>query len=297
MPAWRPLPPRPTCSTCTDFARRPVRPRRRSWRPWCTRSTPASLGGGFGLVRGAVLGLGGALGLGGRRPFGHANLLLRFGVDAGLGLLARRRQHHQHVAAVLLGRGFDEAVFGHVVGQLLQQVEAEFWTALLATPEHDGDLHLVAGLEKADHVTLLGLVIVAVDLGPQLHFFDHGVGLVASALTGLLGGLVLELAVVHELGDRRAGHRRHLHQVEIGLAGEPQGVLDADDADLFAGRPDQAHLVCMDALVDPWFADFSSRWSQRLGCADCCRPCKKAPAQAEAPRNKPTGRGAPGLAG
>ena len=30
-----------------------------------------------------MLGLGGALGLGGRRPFGHANLLLRFGVDAG----------------------------------------------------------------------------------------------------------------------------------------------------------------------------------------------------------------------
>ena len=67
--------------------------------------------------------------------------------------------------------------------------------------------------------------------------------------------LVLELAEVHELADRRAGRRRDLDQVEVRLLGQPQRVLHADDADLLAVGADQPHLGDADPLVDAGLAD------------------------------------------
>ena len=77
-------------------------------------------------------------------------------------------------------------------------------------------------LQEPHDVTLLGLVVVGVDLRAKLHLFDDRVGLVAPCLTCLLGVFVLELAVVHELADRRASRRGNLDEVEIGLLGQPQ---------------------------------------------------------------------------
>ena len=129
---------------------------------------------------------------------------------AGLAPAARcapavRRHHHDHVAAVLLRRGLDEAQLLDVVGQPLQQPEPELRPGLLATAEHDRDLDFVTGLQEPHDVTLLGLVVVRVDLRPKLHLLDDGVRLVASRFASLLGVLVLPLAVVHELADRRPG--------------------------------------------------------------------------------------------
>ncbi len=114
-----------------------------------------------------------------------------------------------------------------VLGQPLQQPEAELGPGLLATAEHDRDLDLVARLEEPHDVTLLGLVVVRVDLRPELHLLDDRVDLVLAAPRGpSCARLVLELAVVHELADRRAGHRGHLDQVEVCLlrpaAGRPR---------------------------------------------------------------------------
>ena len=97
----------------------------------------------------------------------------------------------------------------------LQQPEPELGAVLLAATEHDRDLDLVARLQEPHDVTLLGLVVVRVDLRAKLHLLDDRVGLVAPRLACLLGVLVLELPVVHELADRRAGRRRHLDQVEV----------------------------------------------------------------------------------
>ena len=104
-----------------------------------------------------------------------------------------------------------------VLGQPLQQPEARARAGLLTTTEHDRDLDLVARLEEPHDVTLLGLVVVRVDLRSELHLLDDTFGLVAARLAGLLRVLVLELAVVHELADRRPRGRRDLDQVEIGL--------------------------------------------------------------------------------
>ena len=88
--------------------------------------------------------------------------------------------------------------------------------------------------------------------------------LVLAGLAGLLRRLVLELAVVHELADRRAGHRGDLDEVEVCLLRQPQRVADGDDADLLTVRTDQAHLVDADPVVDPGLsADGASRVSSR----------------------------------
>ena len=50
-------------------------------------------------------------------------------------------------------------------------------------------------------------------------------------------GLVLELAVVHQLADRGPGHGRNLDQVEICLLGQPERIINGNDPDLLAVGP------------------------------------------------------------
>ena len=74
-------------------------------------------------------------------------------------------------------------------------------------------------------------------------------------LARLHGRLVLELAEVHELAHGRTGVGGDLDQVEVGLGGQPKGVLDAHDADLLAVGADQPDLGDPDAVVDAGLAD------------------------------------------
>ncbi len=99
-------------------------------------------------------------------------------------------------------------------------------------------------------MTLLGLVVVRVDLGAQLLFLDDGLLLVLARLARLLSRLVLELAVVHDLADRRLGVRGYFDKVEIGIRGDAEGVFDAHDAYLLATWSDQADFRYSNALVD-----------------------------------------------
>ena len=102
-------------------------------------------------------------------------------------------------------------------------------------------------------MTLLGLVVVVVDLGSELHLLDDRVDLLLAVFTGLQGGFVLELAVVHELAHRRLGHGRNLDQVEISLPCQAQRIFDAHDADLLPVGPDKPDLGDADPLIDAGF--------------------------------------------
>jgi len=55
-----------------------------------------------------------------------------------------RADHHDHVPTVLLRLRLDEAKFLDVASEALEQLVAEFWPRLLAPPEHDRHLDLVA---------------------------------------------------------------------------------------------------------------------------------------------------------
>ena len=177
------------------------------------------------------------------------------GFSLGLGLLLGRADDHDHVAPVLLGRGLDETELRNVLGELLQQPETQLRARLFATSEHDRHLDLVAALEEALDVALLGAVVMRVDLRSELDLLDDRVDLVLARFPGLEGGFVLVLTEVHELGHRGTRHGRDFDEVEIGLGSQAQGVLDADDANLLPIGSDQTHLGDPDALVDTRLAD------------------------------------------
>jgi hypothetical protein len=131
---------------------------------------------------------------------------------------------------------------------------------LLPPAEHDGDLHFVARTQEPDYVALLGRVVVRVDLGPELHLLDDHVRLVAARLTCLLGVLVLELAVVHELAHRRTRGRGHLDQVEVRLLCESQCVVDPDDADCLAVGANEPDFGHPNPVIDTKLCADGSSW-------------------------------------
>jgi len=176
-----------------------------------------------------------------------------------LGLLAERPDHHDHVPAVLLRLRLDEAEFLDVAGQPLKQLVPKLRPRLLAAAEHDRHLDLVSLPQEPLDVALLGAVVVRVDLRPDLDLLDDRLRLVLARLPGLERRLVLELAEVHELADRRPRGRRHLYEVEVCLLGQPQSVGDRDDPDLLAGWAYEANFRYPDTVVDTRFsADVTS---------------------------------------
>ena len=121
----------------------------------------------------------------------------------------------------------------------------------LAAAEHDGDLHLVAGLQKAQHVLLLGGVVAHVDLRPELHFLRLDLALVLAGLLGLDGLVVLELPVVHDAAHGRRGVRSDLHQIEIHVVSDLLGLVRGIHAHLVPVEIDETALARGDLIVEP----------------------------------------------
>src|SRR6476661_38450 len=108
-------------------------------------------------------------------------------------------------------------------------------------------------------MALLGAVVVRVDLRAQLDLLDDRLRLVLTRFPGLDRGLVLELAVVHELADRWPRSGRDLDQIEVGFLCQLERVVDRDDPDLLPLRPHEPDFGRTDALVDACFgADVTS---------------------------------------
>src|SRR4051812_10581689 len=121
----------------------------------------------------------------------------------------------------------------------------------LAAAEENRRLHLVAVLEEALDVLLLELVVVLVDLRPELDLFDEDHLLVLLRLARALLFLVLILPEIHDAADRRHGRRRDLDQVEPLLLRNRERLRRRHDAELLAGVVDHPDFAHANALVDP----------------------------------------------
>ena len=120
----------------------------------------------------------------------------------------------------------------------------------LAASEHDGDLDARALLEEAQDVTLLGLVIAHIDLGSELHFLDFDLGLVLTSLLGLHGLLVLELAVIHDLANRRIRVGSDLHQVKVLVIGDALRITCVEQTELRSIDADKTNARGANLIVD-----------------------------------------------
>src|SRR5204862_6714210 len=125
----------------------------------------------------------------------------------------------------------------------------------LAPAEHDRAAGLVALLEELADGLGLEVVVVLFGLGPELHFLELDDRLLLLGLVGLLLRLVLELAVVHDLADRRLRHRRDLDQVEAILCCFGEGYFEGQDTELLSLWTDDSKLTGADSAVRTCVAD------------------------------------------
>ena len=140
----------------------------------------------------------------------------------------------------------------------------------------------------------LEVEVVLVGLRAELDLLEHDRRLVLARGLLLLRRLVLELAEVHDLADRRRGARIDLDQLEPCSSARRERLVRGDDADLGAVGADDAHLGHADAAADavvvrragggliewPWDVLSPVRWLFRLGSAYCnadAAPTESAP--------------------
>src|SRR5262249_27298256 len=138
-----------------------------------------------------------------------------------------------------------------LVDEPLENPPADFRMRHLAPAEEDRRLHLVAVFEEALDVLLLELVVVLVDLRPELDLLDLDYLLVPPGLARALLFLVLIFPEVHDPADRRDGRRRDFHEVESLLLGDRERLRRRHDAELLAGVVDDADFTDADSLVHP----------------------------------------------
>ena len=102
-------------------------------------------------------------------------------------------------------------------------------------------------------MALLDFEVVVVDLEAETNLLDFRGALVASrfALLDLL--VVLELAVIDQLGNRRLRIGRHLDEIEVRFLCQVQCDGSRDDPHLFAVRSDKAYLGDANLVVNAWF--------------------------------------------
>src|SRR5690606_22304048 len=160
----------------------------------------------------------------------------------------------------------DDAELSDILSELTQQTNALLGAGLLATAEQDHCLDLVAGLEEVLRALELGRVVVSFDLQSEADFLEDRVRLVTASFLRLLGSLVLELAVVHDLDHGRLRVGGDLDEVEVGFLREAERDLDGDNADLLTRGADEADLGDADALIGTGIADAEllRRWDWPL---------------------------------
>ena len=104
-----------------------------------------------------------------------------------------------------------------------------------------------------------------VDIRTHLDLFDVHRLLVLARFGGFLLGLILVLAIVHDLGDRRLGSGRHLNQIKTGLVGHFLRAVGRDDAYIFAFGINQADFWNVDLVIGA--RPFLLRRGRHIGAA------------------------------
>src|SRR3990172_1711631 len=95
----------------------------------------------------------------------------------------------------------------------------------LPSSKHNGHFYFGPRRQKSYDMLFLGLIIVLVDLRPELHLLDDDVRLMLTRFLGFLLQFIPVLAVIHYPAYRRTGLRSHLHQIEIAISRELESVL------------------------------------------------------------------------
>ena len=189
---------------------------------------------GFGWFRCRFFGL---FRLGGVRLFGRFYLLAR-------------RQNCVQRGAFHSGMEFHDGALADILNQPVDDLVPKLAMGHLAATETQRRLDLVAVMEKADRLVLLGLVVVLVHRDRELDFLDDDDLLLFARRPLALVFFVEEFAVILNAANRRHGVGRNLHQIETALAGDLEGFKRWKNAELFSIFVNYANFTRAYPIVD-----------------------------------------------
>jgi len=92
--------------------------------------------------------------------------------------------------------------------------------------------------------------------GPDLDLLELDCPAPLARVMDLFAGLILELAIVHDLADGRVRAGGNFNEIKPFFAGNPQGFGDRYDAELFSIRRNQPDLLGPDLSIDSDFLNF-----------------------------------------
>src|SRR5713101_4276679 len=141
----------------------------------------------------------------------------------------------------------------HQSQHFIQHRPAHLLVRHLAAPEHHGDLGLVPVGQEPLHLAHLRLQIVLIGPRSQLDFLEMRTLLMLLGGMGFLAQLILVLAEVHDLADRRLRHGRHFDKIVSHLLRFLERINRRHDAKLLALRTDDAYRRYSDLSIDPQF--------------------------------------------
>jgi len=157
---------------------------------------------------------------------------------------------HEHAPPFHLCPDFDDRYILKLGDKSFKGLLPQFHMSDFPAAEDDGDLGLVPLFQEATNMLDLEGQVVVVGLGSELHFLNLDVDLFLLGFLQFFTLLVFELAEVHDTTDRRDRRWRNLHQVQLLSFGQRQGLLNGEDAELLAVRPDDPDFAGSDGLID-----------------------------------------------
>ena len=148
------------------------------------------------------------------------------------------------------GHELDHPGLADVLDEAVDDVVAQLAVGHLAAAEPKAGFDLVAFIEKADSLVLLGLVIVLVHGDGKFDFLYRNNLLLFAGGAFALFFFVKITAVVLDAADGRDSVGRNLNEIEAALAGDSQSFVGRQDSELDAVFIDDADFAGANAFVD-----------------------------------------------
>ena len=164
-------------------------------------------------------------------------------------LLRIRRQDRVQRVAFLSRTKFNDSAIANIFNQPIQNPSSQAGTRHLASTEEDCGLDLIALIQKAQHVVLLGLVVVIVHVDAKLHFLNCDRLLVLLGFAFLFLLLVQKFPIIHDAANRRLRGGRNLYQIQILFAGHLERFKGRQDSDLLTFVANHANFARPNTII------------------------------------------------
>lgn len=185
-----------------------------------------------------------------RALFRWLGALLEAGGGAASHGLLTRRQDHDHLTPFEPRLGLHLREYLRFLLDLEQELHPDFLMRHLAPAESERHFHLVALVEETLHRFELHVIVMRIDIRPQLDFFDFDSLCFLPGLRSFLLSLIFVLAEIHNFADRRS-RIPDFDEIETGFLSARQGFALGYHPEVFAAFINELYFPGDNRVVDP----------------------------------------------